>query len=164
MSKVSKFLNKWSARRSSKRAAPRARSEFAIEPMEGRVLLSVGAVFSEATGVLTVLGDNQNNSISISREASGKILINGGAISINGGTATVANTSLIQAFGQAGNDTISLSEINGALPGRISSAGPAMTRLRAAPGTISFSVRRAMTPCWAKAVLTCCSAAPATTP
>ena len=116
MSKVSKFLNKWSARRSSKRAAPRARSEFAIEPMEGRVLLSVGAVFSEATGVLTVLGDNQNNSISISREASGKILINGGAISINGGTATVANTSLIQAFGQAGNDTISLSEINGALP------------------------------------------------
>ena len=116
MSKVSKFLNKWSARRSSNRAVQRARSEFAIEPMEGRVLLSVGAVFSEATGVLTVLGDNQNNSISISREASGKILINGGAISINGGTATVANTSLIQAFGQAGNDTISLSEINGALP------------------------------------------------
>ena len=116
MSKVSKFLNKWSARRSSNRAVQRARSEFAIEPMEGRVLLSVGAVFSEATGVLTVLGDNQNNSISISREASGKILINGGAISINGGTATVANTTLIQAFGQAGNDTISLNEVNGALP------------------------------------------------
>jgi len=33
-----------------------------------------------------------------------------------GGTATVANTTLIQAFGQRGNDTISLNETNGALP------------------------------------------------
>jgi Ca2+-binding RTX toxin-like protein len=84
--------------------------------MEGRVLMSVGAVFSEAAGVLTVLGDSQNNNIVISREASGNIVINGGAIAISGGKPTVANTSLIQAFGQAGNDTISISEVNGVLP------------------------------------------------
>ncbi|HET9131792.1 MAG TPA: calcium-binding protein, partial [Terriglobia bacterium] len=78
--------------------------------------MSVGAVFSEAAGVLTVLGDSQDNSIVISREASGKILINGGAVSITGGTATVDNTSLIQAFGQAGNDTIAVDEVNGMLP------------------------------------------------
>jgi Ca2+-binding RTX toxin-like protein len=84
--------------------------------MEGRVLMSVGAVFSEAAGVLTVLGDSQDNNIVISREASGNILINGGAVAIIGGKATVANTTLIQAFGQAGNDTIKIDEANGAMP------------------------------------------------
>ena len=33
-----------------------------------------------------------------------------------GGTPTVANTSLIQVFGQAGNDNLALDETNGALP------------------------------------------------
>ena len=42
--------------------------------------------------------------------------MNGGAVPIMGGTATVANTSLIEAFGQDGNDTIALDEANGALP------------------------------------------------
>src|SRR4030095_10425628 len=37
-------------------------------------------------------------------------------VPVQGGTATVANTSLIQVFGQGGNDTITLSEVNGALP------------------------------------------------
>ena len=32
------------------------------------------------------------------------------------GTPTVANTTLIQVFGQSGNDTITLNEVNGALP------------------------------------------------
>ncbi len=72
------------------------------------------ATFS--AGTLSVFGDSNNNSIVISRDAAGKILVNGGAISVVGGTPTVANTSLIQAFGLGGNDTISLSEVNGALP------------------------------------------------
>src|SRR5262249_48641578 len=38
------------------------------------------------------------------------------SVSVKGGTPTVANTSLIQVFGQAGNDQISLDETNGALP------------------------------------------------
>jgi Ca2+-binding RTX toxin-like protein len=68
------------------------------------------------SGVLSVFGDAQDNSIVISRDAAGKILVNGGAVAVNGGTPTVANTSLIQVFGLGGNDTIAISEVNGALP------------------------------------------------
>ena len=54
--------------------------------------------------------------ITVSRDAAGRILINGGAVAVQGGQPTVANTTLIQVFGQAGNDTIALDETNGALP------------------------------------------------
>jgi Ca2+-binding RTX toxin-like protein len=67
-------------------------------------------------GVLTIFGTANNNSIIVSRDAAGKILVNSGAVSVTGGTPTVANTSLIQVFGLAGNDTITLNESNGALP------------------------------------------------
>ena len=63
-----------------------------------------------------MFGDAANNSITISRDAAGKILVNGGAVAVTGGTPTVANTTLIQVFGQGGNDTITLNEANGALP------------------------------------------------
>ena len=74
------------------------------------------ASFSASSGVLTVFGDNLDNNIEISRNAAGVILINGGAVQVVGGTATVANVSLIQVFGQGGNDTITLNEAFGALP------------------------------------------------
>src|SRR5262245_42437607 len=67
-------------------------------------------------GVLSVLGDALDNSITLSRNAAGVILVNGGAVPVSGGTPTVANTSLIQVFGQGGNDTITLNEAVGALP------------------------------------------------
>ena len=69
-----------------------------------------------SAGILSVFGDALDNTITISRDAAGKILVNGGAVAIVGGTATVANTSLIQVFGLGGNDTIALNEANGALP------------------------------------------------
>ncbi len=72
------------------------------------------ATFS--AGTLAVSGDSLNNTITISRDAAGKILVNGGAVAVIGGAPTVANTSLIQVFGQGGQDAISLSEVNGALP------------------------------------------------
>jgi Ca2+-binding RTX toxin-like protein len=68
------------------------------------------------SGILAVLGDSQGNTIAASRDAAGRILINNGAVPIDGGTATVANTDLIEMFGQGGNDNISLNEVNGALP------------------------------------------------
>src|SRR4051794_17052448 len=71
---------------------------------------------SFSAGVLSVFGDNLNNNITVSRDAAGRILVNGGAITVLGGTPTVANTSLIQVFGQAGDDVLTLSEVNGALP------------------------------------------------
>jgi Ca2+-binding RTX toxin-like protein len=69
-----------------------------------------------ASGTLTVFGDAASNTITISRDAAGRILVNGGAVTVRGGTATVANTALVQAFGLSGNDTLTLNEANGALP------------------------------------------------
>jgi Ca2+-binding RTX toxin-like protein len=76
--------------------------------------MSVIAAF--AFGTLNIIGDNQNNTIEVSRNAAGQLLINGGAVSIFGGTPTVANTALISVFGLGGNDTITLDESNGILP------------------------------------------------
>jgi len=75
---------------------------------------SVSASFD--SGVLTVLGNASSNSIVISRDAAGNLRVNNGAVPINGGTPTVANTQSISVFGQAGDDVISLDETNGALP------------------------------------------------
>ena len=72
------------------------------------------ATFSN--GTLTVFGDSLANNIQISRNAAGQILVNGGAVRVAGGTATVANTSLIQVFGQGNNDVVNLDEASGALP------------------------------------------------
>src|SRR5919197_3045710 len=68
------------------------------------------------SGVLTVSGDSADNSIVISRDAAGRILVNGGAIAVVGGTPTVANTSRIRVFGLDGQDAITLNEANGPLP------------------------------------------------
>ena len=72
------------------------------------------ATFS--AGVLSVFGDAQANSIAVSRNAAGQILVNGGAIPVVGGTPTVANTANVRVFGLGGNDTINLDQTNGALP------------------------------------------------
>jgi Ca2+-binding RTX toxin-like protein len=77
---------------------------------------SAATTASFSAGVLSVNGDSLDNSIAISRDAAGKILVNGGAVAVVGGTPTVANTSQIQVFGLAGNDVVTLSEANGALP------------------------------------------------
>jgi Ca2+-binding RTX toxin-like protein len=71
---------------------------------------------SFSNGILTEIGDSLDNTTVMSRDAAGKILVNGGAVTTVGGTPTVANTTLIQMFGQGGNDTISLNEADGALP------------------------------------------------
>jgi Ca2+-binding RTX toxin-like protein len=76
----------------------------------------ISAVFMAPVGVLAIIGTPQNDTITLSREAAGKLLVNGGAVAIQGPTATVANTTLVELFGQAGNDTLTLNEANGALP------------------------------------------------
>ncbi len=90
--------------------------------ISGGALLATAAPASAATtatfsaGVVSVFGDNADNAITISRNAAGAILVNGGAISVAGGAPTVANTTLISVFGLGGADVIALSEANGALP------------------------------------------------
>src|SRR5262249_23336898 len=78
--------------------------------------MAVTATFSPNTGILTSLGDSIDNTITVMSNAAGTISLNGGAIPIQGSTPTVANTSLIQVFGQGGNDTITLKASNGPLP------------------------------------------------
>jgi Ca2+-binding RTX toxin-like protein len=99
-----------------------ARRLLAAAVLSAGVLAATSATASAATtatfssGTLSVFGDSLNNSITISRDAAGKILVNGGAVAVTGGTPTVANTALIRVFGQAGDDVITLNEASGALP------------------------------------------------
>jgi Ca2+-binding RTX toxin-like protein len=113
-------FNQWAiklirlSRKSQKRRNPSRTRTF--EQLGERIVLSVNATFAPGAGTLTVFGDQLDNNIVVSRDAAGRILVNGGAVSVKGGTPTVANTALIQVFGQGGNDQIALSEVNGALP------------------------------------------------
>ncbi len=75
---------------------------------------AVTSTFS--AGTLSINGDSLDNNITISRNAAGNILVNGGAVNVIGGTPTVANTAKIQVFGLGGNDVVTISETNGALP------------------------------------------------
>lgn len=77
---------------------------------------AAGVTASFRLGALSITGDGADNNITVSRNAAGQILVNGGAVAISGGTPTVANTTIIKVFGLAGNDVIALSEANGALP------------------------------------------------
>jgi Ca2+-binding RTX toxin-like protein len=78
--------------------------------------MATTATFTAGSGVLSEFGDAANNSLITRRDSTGRILLNNGAVPIVSGTPTIANTSLIQAFGLDGNDTITLDETNGALP------------------------------------------------
>ena len=87
-----------------------------LEPMEPRRLFAIAAAFTPATGLLAVSGDGLDNAITVSRNPAGNLLVNGGAVTITGGTPTVANTAQIQISAGGGNDLITLDESNGALP------------------------------------------------
>jgi Ca2+-binding RTX toxin-like protein len=101
---------------SSRKHPNKARFLPALEPLADRIMPSVTAVFVPSSKMLAIIGDAGNNTIAVSRDAAGKLLVNGGAVNILGGNATVANTVSISVFGVAGNDTITLDETNGALP------------------------------------------------
>src|SRR5215467_11950605 len=79
-------------------------------------IMAITASFLANTGVLSIFSDSLDNTVTVSRNAAGTILVNGGAVAVLGGTPTVANTALIQAFGLDGNDNLRLDESNGALP------------------------------------------------
>jgi Ca2+-binding RTX toxin-like protein len=113
-------LLRGAARRTQKTTGRPARFVPAVEFLDRRDVPAVIATFTTgAGGQLTVFGDNLDNTITITRDAAGKILVNGGAVPVLGGTPTVANTSRITVFGLGGNDAITLNEANGALPAAI---------------------------------------------
>ena len=80
----------------------------------GLDIISISAVLDG--GVLTVTGDNHNNTLIVSRDAAGNILVNGGAVPVTGGTPTVANTTLIRILGLGGNDVLTVNDANGPMP------------------------------------------------
>jgi len=104
------------AARTGRKKPGHARFVPGVESLGDRVLPSVTATFSPNAGTLSIFGDAQDNTIVVSRDAAGNLLVNGGAVRIAGGAPTVAYTTLVQVFGQAGNDQITLEETNGALP------------------------------------------------
>src|SRR5262245_65761740 len=79
-------------------------------------IMAIRASFLSGAKLLSVFGDTLNNTITMSRNAAGQILVNGGALSIDGGQPTVANTGFIQVFGEGGDDTITLAAAGGELP------------------------------------------------
>jgi Ca2+-binding RTX toxin-like protein len=82
---------------------------------------SITAIFNG--GILTVTGDDKDNNMIVSRDAAGNLLVNGGTVTITGGAPTVANTTQIQMFGLAGNDTLTVDDSNGPMPPAYLSGG-----------------------------------------
>ena len=78
--------------------------------------MSITGKFFSSQHRLLFTGDSGDNNITISRDLSGHLFGNGGAIQISPAGATVANTDLIRVNGGDGNDVISLDETNGPLP------------------------------------------------
>ena len=99
------------AQRSQTPLSPRPRAPF--EPLEPRRLYAITA--TSAGGVLTILGDDGANAITVSRNA-GNLLVNNGAVAITGAPATLSNILTIHISGLGGNDALSLDETNGTLP------------------------------------------------
>jgi Ca2+-binding RTX toxin-like protein len=94
-----------------------------LRNFERTTTMAITASFSPSAALLSEFGDHLDNTIVTSRDAAGKIIVNGGAVSIEGGQPTVADTGEIQVSGQSGNDSISLDEANGALPAAQLSGG-----------------------------------------
>src|SRR5262249_7297306 len=53
-----------------------------VESLDERVLPAITASFSAAGAILRVVGDAQDNTVVVSRDAAGTILVNGGAVAI----------------------------------------------------------------------------------
>src|SRR5262249_10368445 len=81
-----------------------------VEALAERVMPAITATFSAAGAELRVVGDALDNTVVVSRDAAGTILVNGGAVEVQGGQPTVANTRMIMILGGSGDDTLSLDE------------------------------------------------------
>jgi len=78
--------------------------------------MAVTSSFNPSFALHSTNGDSADNTIEVSRDVAGKLLVNGGAVPVLGGTPTVANTAEVRVFGLGGDDVIRLVETNGVLP------------------------------------------------
>src|SRR5262245_31775846 len=84
--------------------------------------MAVSSKFDPATGLLTATGDNLANTITVSRDAAGAILINGGAVPIMGGTPSVPNPTQIQ-LSRRGGTAVNAASGNSTVPVTIDVGG-----------------------------------------
>src|SRR5262245_61862503 len=102
--------------RTGRKKPGHARFMPAVEPLAERVLPAVTATFLPGAGALLIFGDARDNTIVVSRDAAGTILVNGGAVNVLGGAPTGAHPALRQALRQAGTDRLDLDRTHGRLP------------------------------------------------
>ena len=76
--------------------------------------MAITATFSN--GILTITGDDTANAITVSRDLSGTLLVNGGTVPITGGIATIANTTRIDLSGLGDDDVLRIDDANGSMP------------------------------------------------
>ena len=144
-------------------AANRPRDDAPIRHKE-RWTMAISATFNSTSSLLTVIGDNLDNTITVSRDAAGKILVNGGAVAVDGRHAHRRQHQPDPGLrpGRQRHDHPRRGQRRPAARAT-SSAAPATTPSPAAPATTCSSARPATTPCSARAATTCSSAATATT-
>ena len=69
-----------------------------------------------SNGILTISGDDTANTISVTQDGSGTLLVNGGAVPVSGGPATIANTTAINLSGLGDDDVLDLTGLSGPQP------------------------------------------------
>jgi Ca2+-binding RTX toxin-like protein len=102
--------------------------------------MPITASYSSVNRRLTVIGDaSVIDVITLGRDLSGNLLVNGGGVPIANGPATVANTDFIEASGGGGDDTIEVDDTNGQMPAAILSGGPGADTVRGGSGSDAVS-------------------------
>ena len=76
--------------------------------------MAIKANFSSGAGLLSVFDDNADNSIVISRDAAGNLLIDDGTVAFSG-VRRPSPTPTDRGIWTGGDDTIKLDETNGAI-------------------------------------------------
>jgi Ca2+-binding RTX toxin-like protein len=118
----------------------RANRHLTLETLEERAVPAVVSV-SFQNGFLNIEGDNQGNTILLSRTASGFLLVQSIESQVNfaGSVApTVTNTTSIGIGGNGGNDIIILDETNGPLPAALILGGDGDDTIQGGSGNDSI--------------------------
>jgi Ca2+-binding RTX toxin-like protein len=88
-----------------------------------RTTETITAKYDPQLSTLSVEGTSFDDTIAVGRDATGSLLVNGGAIAISGARPSVTNTSVIRVLGRAGNDRLSIDEHNGPMPSAVLMGG-----------------------------------------
>ncbi|MEK7994171.1 MAG: calcium-binding protein, partial [Planctomycetota bacterium] len=65
--------------------------------------MPITATYTPAQFKLAVVGTTVGEGMTVSRNTGGTLLVNGGAVPVTGGPATIANTDIIEVAGDAGD-------------------------------------------------------------